>query len=131
MAGRARFTWLHHLSRNWFGNFWLYQKHTPIGTRLRLLSISMLTFFTKKYGQPSNQYFWFREPYKEGDGHEMLALKLDKLVCLYSWEIPGGSILLEIDSVVYEEARITISYEDEEVTKIARDEKSDIDNNTF
>ena len=61
----------------------------------------------------------------------MLALKLDKLVCLYSWEIPGGSILLEIDSVDYGEARITISYEDEEVTKIAKDEKSQMDNNTF
>ena len=87
--------------------------------------------FTKKYGQPSNQYFWFRDPYKEGDGHEMLAIKLDKLVCFYSWEIPGGSILLEIDSADYGEARITISYEDEEVTKIAKDEKSEIDNNTF
>jgi hypothetical protein len=61
----------------------------------------------------------------------MLALNLDKVVCLYNWNIPGGSILLEITSVKYGEAEIRISYEDEEVTKINTEEKSQIDNNTF
>jgi hypothetical protein len=87
--------------------------------------------FTKKYGQPSDQYFFFRTPYKEGDGQEMLALKRDKLVCLHSWEIPGGSITLLIDSIEYGEARITIHYEDMEVSKIATEEKSQMDNDTF
>ena len=87
--------------------------------------------FTKKYGEPTNQYFWFREPYKEGDGDEMMAIKLDKLVYLYAWDIPGGSIMLEVNSVVYGEARIKISYEDEEVANMAKEEKSQIDSNTF
>jgi hypothetical protein len=86
---------------------------------------------SKKYGAPSNQYFYFKTPYEEGDGHEMLALKTDNLVCMYSWDIPGGSILLDISSVVYQEAQIHISYEDAEVTKINLEEKSKIDQNTF
>jgi hypothetical protein len=90
-----------------------------------------IEIFTKKYGAHSDQYFYFRNPYEEGDGHEMLALNLDKVVCLYNWNIPGGSILLEITSVKYGEAEIRISYEDEEVTKINTEEKSQIDNNTF
>jgi hypothetical protein len=50
---------------------------------------------------------------------------------MYSWDIPGGSILLDISSVVYQEAQIHISYEDAEVTKINLEEKSKIDQNTF
>ena len=90
-----------------------------------------IEIFTKKYGTPSDQYFYFRKPYEEGDGHEMLALNVDKVVCLYNWNIPGGSILLEVTSVKYGEAEIRISYEDEEVTKINKEEKAQIDNNTF
>ena len=61
----------------------------------------------------------------------MMAIKLDKLVYLYAWDIPGGSIMLEVNSVVYGEARIKISYEDEEVANMAKEEKSQIDSNTF
>lgn len=90
-----------------------------------------IQILSQKYGPAKDQFYYFKSPYEEGDGHEMLALKTDKLVCLYGWDITGGTILLEIKSYKYGEAQIQISYEDGEATKINREEKSKIDQDTF
>ncbi len=86
---------------------------------------------SQKYGEVKDGFYYFKSPYEEGDGHEMLALKSDKWVCFYTWEISGATIALELTSHKYGEAQIQISYEDGETTKINREEKSKIDQNTF
>ena len=41
-----------------------------------------------KYGEPSNNYGFFSNPYAEGDGNEMAAISLEKCTYTASWTNP-------------------------------------------
>ena len=62
---------------------------------------------TNKYGK-GRSYEFFKEPYYEGDGYEMAALKMEK--CVYStfYDTENGSISLELSKFKH----VTITYED-------------------
>ena len=64
--------------------------------------------FTKKYGKPQSHVETFSEPYREGDGNELQALRNRK--CTYStiYELKTGTINIELDKAEV----LKISYED-------------------
>ena len=64
--------------------------------------------YTKKYGKPQSHVETFAEPYREGDGNELQALRNRK--CTYStiYELRTGTINIELDKAEV----LKISYED-------------------
>ncbi len=52
---------------------------------------------TQEYGEPVMNLHSFASPYYEGDGKEMIAVRLEKTAFLSSWLIENGSIVLTID----------------------------------
>lgn len=64
--------------------------------------------FTTKYGKPSSSYNFFSEPYYEGDGYEMQALRKEKCHYISFWETRTGNIAVSISK--YEQIKFV--YED-------------------
>lgn len=54
--------------------------------------------YTSKYGKPSKVVERFKDPYYEGDGYEMQALKLDKCVYASIFDLPNGQVYLGMGS---------------------------------
>ena len=79
--------------------------------------------FTKKYGKPKNDFEFFSDPYYEGDGYELQALRLDKCSYCSFYNTREGSIMLEIDS----SKCISVGYEDATNVKIkSREEEENV-----
>jgi len=47
---------------------------------------SYLNLLTEKYGAPSSSFNFFKDPYYEGDGYEMSAITLSKVVYAAFWK---------------------------------------------
>ena len=75
--------------------------------------------YIKKYGKPLHSFERFDEPYYEGDGYELQALKLEKCTYISYFETPEGMISVGMDS----SGSIAIMYEDGINVKIASKEK--------
>lgn len=75
--------------------------------------------YIKKYGKPLHSFERFDEPYYEGDGYEMQALKLEKCTYISYFETPEGMISVGLDS----SGSIAIGYEDGTNVDIAFKEK--------
>ena len=80
--------------------------------------------FITKYGN-GKSYEFFSNPYSEGDGYEMQAVKLGKCHYTTFWETQGGTIGLSISK--YEQ--ISVSYEDTINSALDDKEKSEVINN--
>lgn len=63
--------------------------------------------YTEKYGKP-NSYEYFSQPYYEGDGYELQALKLEKCTYESFFKTTLGYICLSI----YKTNQVKVSYED-------------------
>lgn len=77
--------------------------------------------FTKKYGKPKNDYEFFSDPYYEGDGYELSALKRDKCTYCSFYYPEGGIIMLEISS----SECVLVGYEDSTNAKIKSREEEE------
>ncbi len=75
--------------------------------------------YTKKYGKPLHSFEKFDDPYYEGDGYELQALKLEKCTYISYFETPEGLISVGMTST----SSIVICYEDGINVKIASKEK--------
>ena len=78
--------------------------------------------YIQKY--PNYEDFeFFREPYYEGDGYELQALKNEK--CVYStfFDTEEGTISIELSSVSSQSGYIVIRYEDKINLSIAKSER--------
>lgn len=82
---------------------------------------------TEKYGNPSKQYKYFIDPYKEGDGYEIQAIKngKGKFSSFWFFEKSGtkedqGSVSLELNS----NTASVINYEDTQLLKMYLEKKS-------
>lgn len=64
--------------------------------------------YTKKYGRPESHYEFFSDPYYEGDGYELQALRLNKCHYLTIYDLDTGSIAINLSS----SESLTLSYED-------------------
>jgi hypothetical protein len=87
---------------------------------------------TKKYGAPTSEYWFFKSPYSEMDGLEMLALSEDALVSSVFYEdAQGNSIHLEMVSYIVNEGQIKIGYQNAEAAKIYETETEKLEQDTF
>ena len=65
--------------------------------------------YEKKYGKPSSHFEFFTDPYYEGDGYELQALRRDKCTYQTFFETEVGLVSIEITK----KGSICFSYEDE------------------
>ena len=77
--------------------------------------------FTKKYGTPKDVYEFFAKPYYEGDGYELQALRVEKCFYFTSYEVTGGTIVVQMSRFEY----IQIIYEDSQNYTIKSNEEND------
>lgn len=73
-----------------------------------------------KYGSPSDSYEFFKKPYYDGDGYEMLAVKNDKCNFISFWDLSGGSISVKIGT----SKQIVLGYEDRFNSELEAKEKN-------
>lgn len=77
--------------------------------------------YTEKYGRPTRQFSVFENPYYEGDGFEMQAVKLDKTRYASIYELENGDIILTITN----ECNVAVVYEDKVGSKINDEQKKE------
>ena len=70
--------------------------------------------YTKKYGTPSNSFEYFKEPYYEGDGYELQALRKEKCTYMTYYELETGYVIVKMTS----SGRISLGYEDKKNTDL-------------
>ena len=68
----------------------------------------LVASLTQKYGNPTDHYEFFMDPYYEGDGYEMQAVRMEKCHFISAFESSKGVISCEISK--YEQLKV--SYED-------------------
>lgn len=73
--------------------------------------------YSKKYVL-TDSYSFFSDPYDEGDGYELIAVKNDKSHFISFFDAIGGTIGVEIES----SCRVVVKYEDKQNMKLAEDE---------
>ena len=78
---------------------------------------SFKELYTKKYGNPKS-YEFFSDPYYEGDGYELQALRLEKCTYASFFKTDIGGIILEIGN-----KNIIVHYEDAINVEIKNSEK--------
>lgn len=84
--------------------------------------------FTDKYGSFDDDYEYFVDPYYEGDGYELQAVRLEK--CTYStywFDKMGMNVAVEISK--YEQVRL--AYENAILVKVKQRETAEIEANSF
>lgn len=75
-----------------------------------------------KYGKPKKSYNFFSNPYYEGDGYELQAVKNEKCTYFTTWELVGGAISLQISGT--DGCRLVIQYEDKtNMTKMQKEKE--------
>ena len=75
--------------------------------------------YSEKYGKPSDNFEFFSDPYYEGDGFELQALKAEKCIYISYFETPLGMITVGISS----SGEIEFVYEDKINSDIWEKEK--------
>ena len=63
--------------------------------------------YSKKYGKPES-FEYFTDPYEEGDGYELQAVKLEKCIYASYFNTPLGYIVLDI----HKDKFVRVTYED-------------------
>lgn len=90
-------------------------------TTLKSAYNKMVTQFTLKYGDPMGHFEYFKDPYYEGDGFELQALKLQKCCYFTGWSLEKGNISVTISAI----PSILISYEDLDGVNKKQDNESE------
>lgn len=82
---------------------------------------SVRDLFSKKYGKPSHDGIFFKDPYYEGDGCELLALINDKCLCASIYMLKAGAITIQIENT----CEVSVSYENRVNMNKAQQEKEE------
>ncbi len=77
------------------------------------------TSYTNKYGAPES-YEYFSDPYYEGDGYELQALRLEKCRYISYFTTSLGTIMLKIG----DDKCVTVVYEDAINVELKKSEKN-------
>lgn len=78
-----------------------------------------IKLYSSKYGEPSSHYEFFSDPYYEGDGYELQALKKDKCTYWTAYTLTNGVLTVSITS----QGKISLSYEDSKNAELMKQEK--------
>lgn len=81
---------------------------------------------TAKYSAPQKDYENYKYPYEKGDGHELTAIKLEKLKLTSLWFFDNASITLSISkdlqpALFYSETKMQTAVSEAAKTKEAND----------
>lgn len=98
--------------------------HLPQSTSWQTIQSDYYSYkeiFTNKYGAPYDSYEFFSNPYNEGDGYEMQAIREEKCHYISFWGVPEGTIYVQISG--YEQ--ITFTYEDKINSEKSSEEKQE------
>lgn len=77
--------------------------------------------FTKKYGNPETSYEFFSDPYYEGDGYELQAVRVEKCHYVSFYNTEGGVVYIEMDK----SERLCVHYEDSVGTEKQKKERDE------
>lgn len=66
--------------------------------------------FSKKYGSPDGKLRQYSYPYEEGDGHELTALQVGKLLYANIWHLSDGKITCGMFSNSSNELEVIVYY---------------------
>ena len=75
--------------------------------------------YTQKYGKPESSYEFFSDPYYEGDGYELQALRKEKCHYFTMYDLEGGVVVVQLTTTEC----LQLGYEDNingELTKKER-----------
>lgn len=64
--------------------------------------------YIKKYGEPSSDVHRFSNPYYEGDGYEMTAVRTNNVMYACSWNFDNG----KITEMIFKEGSVILYYTD-------------------
>lgn len=92
----------------WAVNIFMPKEYTS-WQQLKESYRELASLYTDKYGAPNEEMEEFFLPYKDGDGHEMEAIKKNEVVYFSRYDREGGVILVSID-----DGLVNVSYEDKE-----------------
>jgi hypothetical protein len=86
---------------------------------------------SKKYGQPDDNYAFFKSPYEEGDGYEMTAVGTENCFYLSAWKANATYPNQTIAVRIVKSKRVTLAYENDAMMTKADLEQEKIDQNTY
>lgn len=90
--------------------------------------LSYLEILTEKYGTPKDSYSSFLNPYYEGDGYEVSAIKSDKCVYEALWnDVNNMNISVSISKYM----QVKIMYENAKNANLFQKEMKQKNNNSF
>lgn len=99
--------------------FVFLEKHTS-WTSLKNEYFKYKDLYKQKYGEDSESFEFFKDPYYEGDGYELQAVGLDKCNYATFYNTDKGTIAIEIAST----KAILIGYEDKININLFKEEKT-------
>lgn len=83
---------------------------------------------TRKYGDPTSDYDFFTDNYKEGDGNEFLGVVLGKCKYLSIWQTEEN---MDIGIDISEYAQVRLSYENQQLVRLLTMERQQLDEKAF
>lgn len=89
-----------------------------------------LKILKQKYGDPTESFEFFKDPYYEGDGYEMSAVALEKVFYCAYWmnnKVPNTNLGIAISK----HKQIKISYENKKLVAVADREIASIELDAF
>lgn len=84
--------------------------------------VEMTKHYTTKYGEPEDKFMKTVKPYEIGDGKEIEALKDEKILFVYFYNLDEGMISVEISK----DQCISIKYEDKINTELETSERESV-----
>jgi len=89
----------------------------------------MKNTLTEKYGTPDKTFEFFRNPYTEGDGYEMTAVKVEKAFYSSYWVKKDSNYAISLTITKF--AQLRISYENVKNSELEESERKQINKTTF
>ncbi len=84
----------------------------------------------KKYGQCVDSFEFFSSPFSEGDGNELFAVESEKVTFSAFWQnIENGKMDLSIQ--IGNSKCVVLGYENNELAKLFKKEKTELEMDTF
>lgn len=82
-----------------------------------------LSVLTEKYGTPTHDIIRFEKPYYDGDGYEMTAVAVGKVMCMSLWmDIQNMNIMIDVTKY----KQVSITYENKKLCDLDAAEKDKI-----
>ena len=75
----------------------LFEKATSWSS-LKSSYLEYKELYTQKYGKPESSFEFFKDPYYEGDGYELQALRNEKCHYFTMYELEGGVVAVQLMS---------------------------------